>query len=365
MKKYLKIFFINVIIFALFIEFFSFILVKISILPNGLPPNLILTAHEKFSYWHPKNSKLKIATKCWSSEVEFNNIGIKSDKNIATQKLEKKRIAIMGDSMTENGQLSNNNDFTHHLQNLFPEYEVINFSVSSVGLADQIKIYKNLVIRYNVDYVFLYLSHNDFSDNHISEFRGNREAYDVINEKVVNVNLDKTEFFKHYNSNWNRFKREKLIYIKKNLHTFKLYYHLKWYLISFKYKDSKNKDLKYKKLKNKNNYFEQKEKIFSYLVEKANSEIFSKVPTLIFMNSHNFDFTNKNIVTEKMKKNLVNYNMFDPQQEFIKYLKKSNQFKKPYLGYSCDAHYSELGIKLLSKYTLKKFLELKKNNVIE
>ena len=26
----------------------------------------------------------------------------------------------MGDSMTENGQLSNNNDFTKYLQNLFP-----------------------------------------------------------------------------------------------------------------------------------------------------------------------------------------------------------------------------------------------------
>ena len=364
MKKFLKVFFINLMIFALCIEFFSFILVKMSILPNGLPPNLILTAHEKFSYWHPINSKLKIATKCWSSEVEFNNIGIKSDKDIITKKF-KKRIAIMGDSMTENGQLSNNNDFTKYLQNLFPKYEVINFSVSSVGLADQIKIYKNLVNQYNVDYVFLYLSHNDFSDNHISEFRGNREAYDIINGKVVNVNADKTEFFKYYNSNWNKFKREKLIYIKKNLHTFKLYYHLKWYLISLKYKDSKDKDLKLKKSKNKNNYFDQKEKIFSYLVEKANLEIFSKVPTLIFMNSHNFDFTNKNVVIEEMKKNLVNYNVFDPQQEFIKYLTANNQLKKPYLGYSCDAHYSELGIKLLSKYTLEKFLELKKNNVIE
>jgi hypothetical protein len=83
------------------------------------------------------------------------------------------------------------------------------------------------------------------------------------------------------------------------------------------------------------------------------------------MNSHNFDFTRKSIVIEKMKKNLVSYNIFDPQQEFIKYLKANNQLKKPYLGYSCDAHYSELGVKLLSEYTFKKFLELKKNSVIE
>ena len=231
MKNYLKIIFINTIIFILCVEFLSFILVKVNILPNGLPPNLILTAHEKFSYWHPKNSTLKIATKCWNSEVTFNNIGIKSEKNISINKL-KKRIAIMGDSMTENGQLSNNNDFAKHLQDLLPSYEVINFSVSSVGLADQIKIYKNLVNQYNVDYIFLYLTHNDFSDNHISELRPNREAYDVVNNLVVNINPNKKAFFKKYNSHWNKFKREKLIYIKKNLHTFKLYYHLKWYLIS-------------------------------------------------------------------------------------------------------------------------------------
>ena len=358
MKKYLKVFFINAIVFTLCIEFFSFILVKINILPNGLPPNLILTAHEKFSYWHPKNSKFKIATKCWNSEVAFNDIGIKSDKNITTNKL-KKRIAILGDSMTENAQLSNNNDFAKHLQNLLPEYEVINFSVSSVGLADQIKIYKNLVNQYNVDYIFLYLSHNDFSDNHISELRYNREAYDVVNDMVVNINSDKTAFFKKNNSNWNKFKREKLIYIKKNLHSFKLYYHLKWYLISLEYKDSENKK------KFKNNYFEQKEKVFSYLVDNANLEIFSKVPTLIFMNSHNFDFIKKNIVIDTMKKTLINYNVFDPQQEFVKYLKENNKLKKPYLGYVCDAHYSELGVKLLSNYTFKKFLEFKRNNVIQ
>ena len=57
---------------------------------------------------------------------------------------------------------------------------------------------------------------------------------------------------------------------------------------------------------------------------------------------------------------MINYNVFDPQQEFVKYLKVNNKLKKPYLGYVCDAHYSELGVQLLSDYTTKKFLELKK-----
>ena len=40
------------------------------------------------------------------SPTKFNNIGIKSNNNIPFNKT-KKRIAIIGDSMTENKQLSN------------------------------------------------------------------------------------------------------------------------------------------------------------------------------------------------------------------------------------------------------------------
>ena len=358
MKKIIKVLLVNLIFLVFFLEIISFVLIKINILPNGLPPNLTLSAHEKFSYWHPKNSKFKIATKCWDSEVEFNNIGIKSNKNLKVLK-SKKRIAIMGDSMTENTQLSNNNDFAHHLQNLFPEYEVINFSVSSVGLADQIKIYNNLVNQYDVDYIFLYLTFNDFSDNHVSQFRSSREAFDVINNEVVNVNKDKSLFFEHYNSNWNTFKREKLIFVKKYFNSFKLYYYLKWNVIRL-YQQNKSK-----KTKVENNFLEEKRKVFSYIVDQAKLDIFSKVKTLIFINSYNFDFTKKEIGIVAMKEILSNYNVFDPQKEFTEYLKKNNILKKPYLGYSCDAHYSLLGVKLLSDYTFKKFVEFQNSDIVK
>ena len=82
LKKYIKIFLLNIIIFVFCVEILSFILTKINILPNGLPPSITLNAHEKFSYWHPKNSEFKIATKCWESKVKFNNIGIKSNNDI-------------------------------------------------------------------------------------------------------------------------------------------------------------------------------------------------------------------------------------------------------------------------------------------
>ena len=100
-------------------------------------------------------------------------------------------------------------------------------------------------------------------------------------------------------------------------------------------------------------------------MDEANLEIFSKVKTLIFINSYNFDFTKKEIGIVTMKKILSNYNVFDPQQEFTEYLKKNDKLKKPYLGYSCDAHYSLLGVKLLSEYTIKKFVEFQKNDIVK
>ena len=64
--------------------------------------------------------------------------------------------------MTENKQLSNDEDFASIAQKLLPKYEVINFSVSSVGLADQINIYKKLIKKFNIDYLFMYVTFNDF-----------------------------------------------------------------------------------------------------------------------------------------------------------------------------------------------------------
>ena len=355
MYKFLKISFINLIILIFLIEFLSFILIKINFIPNGMPTSIILNANEKLGYWHPKNVSLKVATKCWQSNVRFNSIGVKSNKEFEFIN-RKKRIAILGDSMTENAQLSNEKDFASKLQNLMPDFEIINFSVSSTGLADHIKIYNRLIKKYNVDYIFYYVTYNDFSDNHSSKIRPMRMAYEVKNNKILEVNSNKTSFFQKYNSPWNKFKREKLIYVKKLSNFYKFYYSMKWELEIFRFnkQEKKSKKDKFKE----DLLFNDKKKVYQYLVDKANDEIFSNIPTLIFMNSDNVNFVKETREIVALKEIYKNYNFFDPRQEFITYLKNDNNLKPPYLGYSCDAHYSELGAKLLAQFTLEKFLSL-------
>ena len=191
MRKYLKIFFVNIVVLIFFIESLSFILIKTNFLPNGMNPNIALNASEKFGYWHPKNISFKLATRCWDSHVSFNSIGIKSVKEFELTK-KKKRIAILGDSMTENIQLDNETDFASKLQKLMPDFEIINFSIASTGLAEHIKIYNKLIKKYNVDYIFYYITSNDFSDNHSSNHRVMRTSYEVINNKVLKTTVNFT-----------------------------------------------------------------------------------------------------------------------------------------------------------------------------
>ena len=354
LKKYIKIFLLNIIILVFCIEILSFILTKINILPNGLPPSITLNAHEEFSYWHPKNSEFKIATKCWESKVKFNNLGIKNNNDITFNKT-KKRIAIIGDSMTENNQLSNDEDFTSILQKLLPEYEIINFSVSSVGLADQINIYKKLIKKFNIDYLFMYVTYNDFFDNHYSHQRASRIAYKIESGVVEEINTDKNSFFKIYNSKWNNFKRNYLIYLKKYTYSFKTYYYLKWEYITYFYKTKK----KNKSNNDTNKIFNERFAIYKYLVKKANNEIFSEVPTLIFLNPDNNNFIDDTKEIKAIKEIYKDHNFFDPKSTFITYLKDKNILKKPYLGYNCDAHYSSMGAELMAKYTLNNFIKFK------
>ena len=56
-----------------------------------------------------------------------------------------------------------------------------------------------------------------------------------------------------------------------------------------------------------------------------------------------------------MKQIWSSSNYFDPNAEAAEYLKKINKLEFPYMGFSCDAHYSELGAEFLANYVKEKF----------
>ncbi|MDC0043538.1 hypothetical protein OAJ03_01405, partial [Candidatus Pelagibacter sp.] len=140
-----------------FLEISSLILIKLNFLPNGLTPRITLVPNENFGYWHHKNKKFKLASECWSSKVTYNNYGMRQINNVNLKK-NKKRIGIIGDSMTENLEVIDGKDFFNLLQKKLINYELLNFSTRSLGLGDQIELYNNLAKKFKLDYIFLFVS---------------------------------------------------------------------------------------------------------------------------------------------------------------------------------------------------------------
>ena len=345
LTNYTKLILLNIIIFLILFEFFSYVLILAKIIPKELPPIIALNAHREMSYWHPINKKIKIASKCWESEVEFNDIGVKSSNNFKKKKI-KNRIGILGDSMTENIQLSNDRDFSHLLQSKIQNYEVINFSVSSTGLADQIDIYKLLIKELSIDYLFLFITENDLNDNYIKYRRPNRLSYDYINNEVYEYPRDNL-FFEEYFSKYSLFKREKLFFFKSYLNSFKIYYQMKE---SINKRSNKNENL------DKDLY--QKEKVYAFLKEKFLKELNKDTKLLVFFNINNSNFLNENDEKKILKKIWSDNYVYDPQVDSIEYLKKINRLHFPFMGFACDAHYSSLGAEFLSDYVSKKFYKI-------
>ena len=83
-----------------------------------------------------------------------------------------------------------------------------------------------------------------------------------------------------------------------------------------------------KKIKIFKTIYMMKEKVYEHLVEKANNEIFSNVPTLIFINSDNVNFLNETKEISALKEIYKDYNFFDPREKFIEYLKINKGLKK-------------------------------------
>ena len=339
--------------FLLSIELFSIILIKLKLLPKFLPPVVTLYAHKEYSYWHPINKKLKISTLCWESEVEFNSLGIKSSSEFSVKKT-KPRIGIIGDSMTENIQLNNNQDFSYKLQNKLKNFEIINFSVASTGLADQIDIYEILITKFDLDYIFLFITENDFKDNHIDNRRPNRIAYKIDDGNIVKIDRDK-KFFEYYFSKFNIFKREYSIYFKI-FNSYNLYFYLKE-KIPLSIANNKGRALY-----NNNDYvnnFEEKKIIYRYLSQELLRKIENNQKLLVFFNINNnsfmFETEERKIMKKVWEPTVVN----DPMNESINLLKKMNKLYFPFMGHTCDTHYSDVGAEFLSNYVTQEFLKLK------
>ena len=358
-KKIIIIFLINIVV----LEFLSLILIKVKFIPGGLTPMVAFIADENFAVKRKKNTKFKFSSKCWDSTVYYNNQGIRSSYDIKEKK-EKIRIILLGDSMTENYQLSDNKDLSSMIQKTIgnEKYEVINFGFSSTGISEHINLYEIKIKKLNPDYLIYFPDTTDISDNHYSRNRLNQHMYMIKNGLPGRIEPNK-EFWDRYNSKYNKFKREYIYYVKKYSNFYKLYWTF-WESLYVK-RQSLDKQKRKQTTVDSKKYKEQKI-IYEYLAEKFKEKIdrsttkFYVIKTLKSNEIEHFKTNDSKLFDDKVnffKKVWGSENYYNPMNEAVAYLKSKGKYKFPYFSFSCDAHYDIEGALFYSKFISEKIFK--------
>ena len=373
MKKILKKIIVTFLVLIFFSELISYTLGKLKIIPQGVTGHVTAIGDESIGYWHPKNIKFKYQNDTCHppSIVYFNNIGARGKENVYLKKT-KPRIALIGGEISENIQISEGSDLASLLRKKIKNFEIINFSASWMGLADQIEVYKNLVRKYDVDYVFLFVSENDTHKNHEIDFVEKHHIeypirYKIMDGEVIKMPRDK-EFFKIYNSFFIKVKRGKFaLYLKNYSNTYKLYFYLK------QYNNLKKKNRRGEKVNTRealaytkahtisddewNRRFKENKIVYSFLIDKFLQELEQdKVKYFTFLNIKQYLFRPENNNIKKreafffLKEAWKDKNSFDPLKSSIEYLKEKNLYKEPWLTLPCTSAYSEVGNEFMSAY---------------
>ena len=355
MKKKIFDIFLILAIFGILIEISSIALIKLSLLPNGLTPRITLIQNKDFAYWHHKNESFKLASKCWSSKISYNNYGMRQIRNINLTK-DEPRIGILGDSMTENLEVSDGKDFANLLQKKLPNYEILNFSVRSLGLGDQIELYDKFAKRFKLDYIFLFISDNDFEDNYLlNPDRPTQVIYKIINGSIKKERIRNSNTIKK-NNKFSNIKKNLILLIKQNLNTYLLYFHSKNYL-NFHLKKNQKKNTQ---INLQFNNTKEKELVYKFMVDKFYKKLSNNEKVYIFVNPRPKIIQKENSPEKeniKMMSFIWGYDkVLDPTNAGINYLQKINKNSYPYFSFDCDGHYSELGAKFMSEYVSNYFL---------
>ncbi len=340
-KYLLKILIINYFL----LEILCFILLLTPFIPNGLSLMTSVVAHKDFSVQHIPNRTYNFAYKCWESKVFFNKDGNRKYSNNPNAF----KIALLGDSMVENAQLSDGKDLGSLLQKrLGDKFEVTNFGILSTGIYDHLQIYKKKDLK-NYDLLIYFIDPTDLDDNHFSRNRPNQNMFKIENNKLKKMPHNE-DYWKNYFSTFNEIKRKHLFYFKKYSNIFKVYWFAKESFMNSKVDNSEKEKILFtdqiEDLNEPLKIYDHFSKEFLVELDK-NKQNFLIIPNLrrgLFERS-DFEIFKYNYLKKAWN---IDKKIEDPYLAAVKFLENKNMNFYPYLSWSCDPHYSHNGAKFFS-----------------
>lgn len=116
-----------------------------------------------------------------------NSKGIRSNKEIPYEKEGKKRVILLGDSMTYGFGLNDSETIAIRLQENFgEEYEVIPLASSGYSTGQELELFREEGLKYSPDIVILFFYQNDFLDTQITEHAfADSPVFNLIDGRLI------------------------------------------------------------------------------------------------------------------------------------------------------------------------------------
>jgi len=125
----------------------------------------------------------------FSITLETNSKGFR-DKEYSYERNDKKRVLVLGDSYTWGYGVENGERFTDYLEEMMPQWEVINAGVSGYGTDQELLLYRYEGKKYQPDIVMLLMFYNDYENNFSSEQYTYNKPYFLLGKDGQTLTLE-------------------------------------------------------------------------------------------------------------------------------------------------------------------------------
>lgn len=154
------------------------------VLPAGDSPK-IWQYHATYGWIGRPSIDTRFRQPSFDIRVTHNSLG-QRDKEYPSQRSDKKRLLVFGDSFVWGYGVEQDENFVEQLEKHHPEWEIINCGIAGTGTDQQYLYLQDMITHYQPDVVMLLVIQNDFQDNMTRENHNYyKPFFTVENGKLV------------------------------------------------------------------------------------------------------------------------------------------------------------------------------------
>jgi hypothetical protein len=162
--RYLLLTLVYLLLIALLLELGLRWLMKDRYQPPGQDSPRIWQYHPRYGWAGKPDIDVLFRKQAFSVRVQHNSLGFR-DKDYPSQRNNKKRMLVLGDSFVWCFGVEQHDCFVDQLEARYPNWEIINAGLAGSGTDQQYLILQDLITYYQPDRIMLLVIQNDFQDN--------------------------------------------------------------------------------------------------------------------------------------------------------------------------------------------------------